>query len=164
MKKIYYTIATVPYSQNPLTIGVTDDGLCYVGLTPTFDGAIAVEDDGKCAPHVEALCAVMTGKVERYPLAVDVRGTAFQTAVWEAVQAVPFGETTSYAAIAAAVGMPKAMRAVGAAIGRNPVLIAVPCHRVVAKSGKLTGFRDGLALKAELLAYEQHCVKIEGQV
>ena len=81
-------------------------------------------------------------------------GTDFQHAVWEALLDIPYGETRTYGQIAAAIGRPKAVRAVGHAIGRNPISILVPCHRVIGKDGTLTGFGGGLAIKEKLLKGE----------
>lgn len=83
-----------------------------------------------------------------------VGGTPFQRAVWGAVQAIPYGHTTTYRQIAMAVGRPLAVRAVGAAIGRNPLCVVIPCHRVVGGHGELTGYAGGLSRKRELLAHE----------
>jgi methylated-DNA-[protein]-cysteine S-methyltransferase len=83
-----------------------------------------------------------------------IGGTVFQRAVWEALSAIPRGETTSYGVLAHRIGRPEAIRAVGAAVGRNPVSILVPCHRVVGRQGQLTGYAGGLARKARLLALE----------
>ena len=83
-----------------------------------------------------------------------MRGTSFQKNVWDALLAIPFGETRSYGQLAAQLGNAKAMRAVGAANGRNPISIIVPCHRVIGSSGKLTGFAGGLETKARLLDLE----------
>lgn len=93
-----------------------------------------------------------TRRVFSLPLAM--RGTPFQTAVWEALLTIPFGETRSYGDIARQIGQPRAVRAVGAANGRNPVSIVAPCHRVIGGSGTLTGFAGGLATKAALLRLE----------
>ena len=81
-------------------------------------------------------------------------GTAFQRKVWNALLTIPFGETRSYGQIARQIGNPSAVRAVGAANGRNPVSIVAPCHRVIGSTGKLTGFAGGLDAKAHLLALE----------
>lgn len=81
-------------------------------------------------------------------------GTAFQTRVWQALRAIPAGLTQSYAALAERIGAPRAVRAVGAAVGRNPVSIVVPCHRVIGASGALTGYAGGLARKTALLRLE----------
>ena len=83
-----------------------------------------------------------------------MRGTHFQKQVWEALLAIPFGETRSYAQIANQLGNPKATRAVGAANGQNPIPIIVPCHRVIGANGKLTGFGGGLEIKDQLLSLE----------
>jgi len=95
------------------------------------------------------------GKRKAFSVALDLRGTRFQKDVWEALLAIPYGETRSYGQLAKQLGNPKASRAVGAANGRNPVSIIVPCHRVVGSSGKLTGFAGGLETKAQLLTLEK---------
>jgi methylated-DNA-[protein]-cysteine S-methyltransferase len=94
------------------------------------------------------------GKRKRFDVKMDFAGTEFQRKVWQALLAIPFGETRSYGDIARQVGNPAAVRAVGAANGRNPISIIAPCHRVVGSTGKLTGFAGGLAVKAQLLALE----------
>jgi methylated-DNA-[protein]-cysteine S-methyltransferase len=94
------------------------------------------------------------GKRKAFALPLDMRGTRFQNQVWEALLAIPFGETRSYGQLANQLGNPKATRAVGAANGRNPIAIVVPCHRVIGFSGKLTGFAGGLDAKAHLLGLE----------
>jgi methylated-DNA-[protein]-cysteine S-methyltransferase len=90
-----------------------------------------------------------------FSVALDMSGTRFQKGVWEALLAIPFGETRSYGQLAKQLGNPRATRAVGAANGRNPVSIIVPCHRVIGSSGKLTGFAGGLEAKAHLLRLEE---------
>ena len=95
------------------------------------------------------------GKRKTFSVALDMRGTRFQKDVWEALLAIPFGETRSYGQLAKQLGNPQATRAVGAANGRNPISIIVPCHRVIGSSGKLTGFAGGLDTKAHLLNLEQ---------
>jgi methylated-DNA-[protein]-cysteine S-methyltransferase len=95
------------------------------------------------------------GKRKEFSVALDMSGTGFQKDVWEALLAIPFGETRSYGQLAKQLGNPRATRAVGAANGRNPVSIIVPCHRVIGSSGKLTGFAGGLDVKAHLLSMEQ---------
>jgi methylated-DNA-[protein]-cysteine S-methyltransferase len=94
------------------------------------------------------------GKRKSFSLALDPPGTNFQKQVWEALLGIPFGETRSYAQLAKQLGNPRATRAVGAANGRNPISIVVPCHRVIGSSGKLTGFAGGLDVKAHLLELE----------
>ena len=94
------------------------------------------------------------GKRETFSLQLDFVGTEFQKKVWAALLAIPFGETRSYAQIAVQIGSPKAVRAVGAANGKNPLCIIAPCHRVIGSNGKLTGFAGGLKAKAILLKLE----------
>jgi len=94
------------------------------------------------------------GKRKTFSVPLDMRGTSFQKNVWEALLAIPFGETRSYGQLATQLGNPRATRAVGAANGRNPISIIVPCHRVIGSSGKLTGFAGGLEAKERLLRLE----------
>lgn len=90
----------------------------------------------------------------RFDLTLDFSGTPFQREVWTALLTIPYGETRSYAQIATQIGHPSAVRAVGAANGRNPIAIVAPCHRVIGSNGALTGFAAGLDIKARLLALE----------
>ncbi|KRP46184.1 methylated-DNA-[protein]-cysteine S-methyltransferase [Pseudomonas libanensis] len=94
------------------------------------------------------------GTRNRFELELDFTGTDFQKQVWQALLTIPFGETRSYSQIAQQIGNPKAVRAVGAANGRNPISIIAPCHRVVGASGGLTGFAGGLEAKQYLLTLE----------
>lgn len=94
------------------------------------------------------------GTRHQFELELDFTGTAFQKQVWQALLTIPFGETRSYSQIAQQIGNPKAVRAVGAANGRNPISIIAPCHRVIGASGGLTGFAGGLEAKQYLLALE----------
>jgi methylated-DNA-[protein]-cysteine S-methyltransferase len=94
------------------------------------------------------------GKRRNFSVPLNMRGTAFQKNVWEALLGIPFGETRTYGELAKQLGSPTASRAVGAANGRNPISIIVPCHRVIGSSGKLTGFAGGLDTKAHLLRLE----------
>lgn len=95
-----------------------------------------------------------TGTRNRFDLELDFAGTDFQKQVWQALLTIPFGQTRSYSQIAMQIGNPKAVRAVGAANGRNPISIIAPCHRVIGASGGLTGFAGGLEAKQYLLALE----------
>jgi len=107
-----------------------------------------------------------TGMRSGFTVPLDMRGTPFQRQVWEALLGIPFGETRTYGQLAIQLGNPKATRAVGAANGRNPIAILVPCHRVIGHSGKLTGFAGGLDAKAYLLKLEgrgQHLFPNERQ-
>jgi methylated-DNA-[protein]-cysteine S-methyltransferase len=100
------------------------------------------------------LDAYFAGRRKRFDLPLNAAGTAFQHQVWEALVAIPWGETRSYAEVARAIGRENAVRAVGAANGRNPLPLVVPCHRVIGSDGSLTGFAGGLDLKRQLLELE----------
>lgn len=109
------------------------------------------------APFCEAraqLDAYFAGRRRIFAVPVALQGTRFQVAVWEALAAIPYGRTTSYGALARALGRPGASRAVGAANGANPLPIVLPCHRVIGANGALTGFGGGLATKIALLRLE----------
>ena len=101
------------------------------------------------------LSEYFTGRRKSFSVVLDMRGTDFQRSVWEALLAIPFGETRTYGQLAKQLRNPQASRAVGAANGRNPISIIVPCHRVIGSSGKLTGFAGGLDAKERLLNLEQ---------
>jgi methylated-DNA-[protein]-cysteine S-methyltransferase len=94
------------------------------------------------------------GRRQRFELAVAPQGTLFQRQVWQALQQIPFGATCSYSELALRIGREKAVRAVGAANGANPIAVIIPCHRVIGRSGSLTGFAGGLPRKALLLRLE----------
>ncbi len=101
------------------------------------------------------LSEYFAGQRQQFDLPIYMQGTAFQQQVWQALQTIPFGETRSYSDIAQQIDNPQAVRAVGAANGRNPLSIVVPCHRVIGRQGQLTGFAGGLDAKKYLLALEQ---------
>ena len=94
------------------------------------------------------------GEAVQFDLPIAAKGTPFQQSVWHALTTIPYGETWSYAQLADAIGNPKAVRAVGLANGKNPVSVIVPCHRVIGKNGKLTGYAGGVERKQRLLAIE----------
>jgi len=155
-------------------IAATADGLCFVGsrnhpleeLTSWSDarlpGSVIVRDDEKLRPYAAELIQYLQGSRERFTVSFDLRGTPFQLAVWEALGAIPYGATRSYSDIANAIRKPAAVRAVGSAIGANPLLITVPCHRVVGKNGTLTGYRGGLDMKKKLLELEASGAMVKG--
>jgi methylated-DNA-[protein]-cysteine S-methyltransferase len=95
------------------------------------------------------------GRLKAFTVPLTPRGTDFQRKVWEALRTIPYGDTTSYGKLAARIGEPAAVRAVGAANGRNPIVIIVPCHRVIGADGSLTGFGGGLPRKQFLLGLER---------
>jgi methylated-DNA-[protein]-cysteine S-methyltransferase len=101
--------------------------------------------------------AYLEGDLVSFSLPLAVRGTDFQRSVWEVLQAIPYAGTTTYGQLARTLGKPSAARAVGAAVGRNPWTLVVPCHRVVGAQGSLTGYAGGIERKQHLLALEQRC-------
>jgi methylated-DNA-[protein]-cysteine S-methyltransferase len=103
---------------------------------------------------IEQVEAYFQGQLQVFDLPLDMSGTPFQRSVWQALLTVPFGRTASYQQMADVVGKPKAVRAVGAANGQNPVSIIVPCHRIIGKNGSLTGYGGGIWRKEWLLRHE----------
>lgn len=120
-----------------------------------FPGSPLVEDGEKLEPYAVEITQYLEGKRKTFTVPFDYNGTEFQLAVWNALCKIPYGQTKSYSDIANYINKPAAVRAVGAAIGANPILITVPCHRVVGKNGALTGYRGGLEMKTLLLDLER---------
>lgn len=149
-----------------IVIAASDVGLRFVGSMQSSVGELEdwanrydqtselIEDPDKCQPYVQQLAEYLRAERTEFTIPIDVRGTAFQLQVWEALQSIPYGQTRSYTDIANHIGRPSSVRAVGAAIGANPLMITIPCHRVIAKNGSLTGYRGGLNMKAYLLQLE----------
>ncbi len=161
---MYYTHMASPIGRLLLT--GDDQGLTLISLPedrymrePAPDWRA---DKGPFDAALDQLDAYFAGARTVFDLALAPRGTPFQHAVWDALRAIPYGETRSYGDIAGAIGRPTASRAVGAANGRNPLPIVVPCHRVIGATGKLTGFGGGLETKAALLALERSVVTGQG--
>jgi O-6-methylguanine DNA methyltransferase len=147
-------------------IAATDKGLCFIGSPSEALGSIKekitrqnsevtfIENDKKIKKYIDQLLEYLNGDRTIFDIPIDIQGTAFQEAVWDELKNIPYGETVSYSDIAQNIEKPNAVRAVGTAIGANPVLMVIPCHRVVSKSGQLTGFRGGISMKEELLNLE----------
>ena len=136
-----------------LVLAASERGLCRL----SFDGGgQGVRDDKHpvLKSAMEQLTRYFRGESREFSVPLNLRGTPFQMAVWQALLRIPYGETRSYAEIAAQIGNPKAARAVGHANGSNPVAIIVPCHRVIASGGGLGGYGGGLDLKRRLLELE----------
>jgi O-6-methylguanine DNA methyltransferase len=113
-----------------------------------------VESEGQLEPYSRELNEYLAGSRRQFAFPLDLRGTQFQLACWQALLKIPYGETRTYADIARAVGRPHGFRAVGMANNRNPVAIVVPCHRVIASDGTLCGYGGGLEIKRKLLELE----------
>lgn len=155
-------------------IAATSEGLCYVGsqnqaleeLTEwadsRFPGNLLIQNDEKLQTYSSELIEYLQGKRISFTVPFDFKGTPFQTSVWNALCKIPYGLTKSYSDIALEIQKPAAVRAVGTAIGANPLLITVPCHRVIGKNGALTGYRGGMEMKSKLLQLEHNNAIIEG--
>lgn len=143
-----------------LTLVGSDDGLAAIlwendnPRRVPLDVAAEAPDHPILVGAAKQLDEYFAGTRRAFDLPLDLTGTSFQQKVWRALLTIPFGETRSYREIAIQIGHPEAVRAVGAANGRNPISIVAPCHRVVGSNGQLTGFAGGLSVKAELLALE----------
>ena len=143
-----------------MLLAASDRGLCGVWFEGQRHGPDATtwrEDPGHpvLVETVAQLRAYFAGERTSFDLPLDLQGgTPFQQSVWSALLGIPRGGTTSYAALARQVGKPQAARAIGAAVGRNPVSIVVPCHRVLGTGGSLTGYAGGLERKTALLQLE----------
>jgi methylated-DNA-[protein]-cysteine S-methyltransferase len=136
-----------------LSLAVDDQGLCQVGFGRA-DVAVC-GDDPLLAAVEAALGSYFAGELTGFDVPLSVRrGSDFERAVWAEIARIPYGETVTYGAVAAAVGDPEAAQAVGAACNRNPLPLVVPCHRVVGAGGKLVGFGGGLPRKRFLLELE----------
>jgi methylated-DNA-[protein]-cysteine S-methyltransferase len=153
------------YKRTPTPVGTlmlvaSDAGLSAVLWENDRPGRVRLNLAGEDGDHpvlVETerqLVEYFAGRRTTFELPLDVAGTPFQRAVWNALLTIPLGETRSYSQIAEQIGSPSAVRAVGAANGRNPLSIVAPCHRVIGASGALTGFAGGLAVKSQLLTLE----------
>lgn len=147
----------------PMFIAATSKGICRLtfndseqSLRRLFPHATIVKDDGGLKELVEGALEAIEHPAAMPDLPIDVAGTAFQEAVWRELRKIPPGETRSYAEIAAAIGQPKAVRAVGTANGDNHVAVLIPCHRVIRSDGTLGGYAGGLDKKRKLLAAEGH--------
>jgi methylated-DNA-[protein]-cysteine S-methyltransferase len=141
-----------------LTLAGRDGRLMHLRMVdqtyePSRDGWAS--DDAAFPVAVEQLESYFAGELFDFDLELDLVGTTFQRAVWQALLTIPYGETRSYGEIAAQIGSPTASRAVGLANGHNPIGIIVPCHRVIGTNGSLTGYGGGLDRKRALLALEK---------
>ena len=150
-----------------MLIAATDKGICRLtfdddeaSLHRLFPKAEIIKDDGALKQLIEGALEAIERPLAAPDLPIDVAGTAFQEAVWRELRKIPPGETRSYADIAAAIGHPKAVRAVGTANGDNHVCVLIPCHRVIRSDGSLGGYGGGIERKKKLLASEGHAVEI----
>ena len=161
--RIAFAVAPSPLGQ--LLVAGTERGICRIalgddapalerGLRAEFPAAAVVRDAAGLSDAVHALTRHLEGREPDLDLPLDVRATAFQRRVWDALRKIPYGQTRSYSQVARAVGRPRAVRAVAQACATNPVAIVVPCHRVVRENGELGGYRWGVKRKQQLLEQE----------
>ncbi len=153
-----YSLIDTPIG--PLLVAGDDAGLRAIRFAvddrPASPEPGWTRDDGALTQTREQLTAYFTGELRHFELPLAPRGTAFQRSVWTLLADIPWGETTSYGALAQRLGKPGSARAVGAANGANPLPIVRPCHRVLGADGSLTGFGGGLERKRWLLTHEGH--------
>jgi len=159
---IRYGLHATPFGK--ALIGTTERGICHFGFVSDSEGdaidalyanwqqAKMIEDHNTTAPLVEPIFDL--GKRVKTPLHLHLRGTNFQLKVWEALLRIPPGAVTSYQGLAEQAGRPGANRAVGTALGRNPIAVLIPCHRVIRKLGEFGNYRYGVARKKALLGWE----------
>jgi len=161
--KLYYTLIDLPTGLS--VAAATDDGLarlvlrvgslhCALDELRESFGAEPSQDAGPFAKVKDELDAFFAGELAGFKSRLDLRGTPFQVKVWRALLDIPYGELKTYGWVAKSVGAPDAARAVGGAVGANPVPIIVPCHRVIASGGRLGGYSEGLDIKRRLLTVE----------
>ena len=161
---IQYTI--VDSAAGRLLVAATERGVCAVAmgasdreltrnLAREYPAATIAPGAGSFTVWTKEILARLAGRRPRVDLPLHVQATAFQWQVWQALAAIPYGETRSYGEIASVIGRPQAVRAVARACATNPVAIAIPCHRVVARSGAVSGYRWGVERKKALLARER---------
>ena len=155
-----YVCKTVPSPVGKLKLIASDSGLAAILWENDPPGRVRLDVVGEDPDHPvlteteRQLADYFAGRRKAFDLKLDFAGTEFQKKVWAALLTIPFGETRTYSEIACQIGAPKAVRAVGAANGRNPISIIAPCHRVLGMNGDLTGFAGGLKTKAHLLRHE----------
>ncbi len=137
-----------------ICIETTDAAVTKIQMGDTEEGAVVCET-ALIREAAGQLGEYFEGSRKTFTLPLQAEGTPFQEKVWQGLRAIPYGETRSYQALAESIGHPKACRAVGGANHHNPIMIVIPCHRVIGKNGSLVGFGGGLNVKAWLLEHEK---------
>ena len=161
---IYWTL--FQHNDWRFIVAATEQGLCFTvsegkdehelfkWASKCRKGELFERNEEQMKPYVKQFQEYFDGERVSFQLPLDIKGTDFQQQVWQVLREIPFGKIQCYSDIALAINNPKAVRAVGTVIGANPVMIIVPCHRVIRKDGSLTGFRGGLPMKQRLLQPE----------
>ena len=133
---------------------ITTHNDCLTSIHFQLDGDVILPTTGLFSEICQQLDEYFSKRRKTFTLPLQLNGTSFQTNVWESLQTIPYGQTQTYKLIAEKIGNPKAVRAVGQAIHRNPIPIIIPCHRVIGSNGSLTGYAAGLEIKQYLLHLE----------
>lgn len=165
MTTLFYTTTDTPVGK--LTLLKTNKGLCALDNAPieeitnrswfnqSFKDADIEIDNDAFENELQELAEYFNGTRKTFTFPIDLKGTIFQQSVWRVLQSISYGQTLTYGEVARMIGKrSNAAQAVGQAVGMNPVMIVVPCHRVLSKSGELTGFRGGIQMKEQLLNLE----------
>lgn len=164
-KRVYY--GKISNSKWPIYIAATEKGICFVGsleeskkeleewIKKVHPVDVLEEDWSKVANYATELEEYFRGERTKFDLPLDINGTLFQKKVWTELNKIPYGKTTTYGELADKIGHPRAFRAVGTAVGKNPLLIIVPCHRVIHKNGEISGYRGPIDMKIKLLSLEK---------
>lgn len=151
---LYFTVIR-PTSAIALTLTADDDSLLRVDFGVQQPENAAEKENAVLVQAVAQLQEYFHGRRKQFTVPLQPVGTEFQQQVWRALTRIPYGTTSTYKELAAAIGKPQASRAVGSACHHNPLPVIIPCHRVIGSSGSLTGYAGGLALKQQLLTLEQ---------
>lgn len=161
---IYWTISSI--NQYSFIFAKSNQGLCYIDCNDHLYDSLKrwikkhklndklIQSKEPFILIIEKLKRYFKGEHIDFNEEIDLHGTCFQKSVWRNLQRIPYGKTITYSELAKQINRPKAVRAVANAIGANPLLIVIPCHRIIGKDGSLTGFRAGLKMKKELLSLE----------
>ena len=165
-KNLHLTFGLHDFPAGPLLVAVSDEGLCWLGIGKTakarlnkdWPGATFTEDNKKTAAIAAKIAKIWPRDPETLGVPLVLYGTDFQLKVWKELLKIKSGKTVTYEDIAHKIGKPKASRAVGSAVGKNPVSIIVPCHRVVNKTGNKVSYGWGPAVKVALLRGENRRV------
>lgn len=159
---IYYDYLT--WNGGKIYFAASEKGIIFVGgldkplseIKNWYEGENLIKDTKKMEKYSVQLKEYFQGKRRKFTFELELKGTKFQKMVWNILLSIPYGSTQNYSQIAEELGNPDGRRAVGTAIGKNPVLLVVPCHRVVRKNGELGEYRGGHLMKAELKKLEEN--------
>ncbi len=165
VKELYYDVLI--YNHFEYIIICSEKGLCYIssenkdinGIKQLLNADTIFQNKRKLSIYKKQLLGYFKGELYKFNFDLDLKGTSFQLKVWQELQKIPYGVTTTYQDIADKIGDQRSVRAVATAIGKNPLLIVIPCHRVIGKDGTLRGYREGLTKKGILLNLEKNFFK-----